>query len=83
MATSPREQESDSVMSWLLNNRKYIRQVRDRGDGSFSVAPPKEIFLDEGIDDDDEVVILPADVAGQLGLEVDPVMLVYTLPLDS
>jgi len=85
MATSPREEEKEvrSVMSWLLNNPKYIRQVRDRGDGSFTIAPPKDVFVDEGIDGGDQIVALPSDLAGQIGLEQDPIMHVYTMPLES
>ncbi len=85
MATAQHDRDDDEVdiPRWLLQNRRYIRSVRDSGDGSYSLTPPKGVLDEHGIDDGDDVVILPADLAGQLGIPTDPIMLVYELPLDQ
>ncbi len=85
MATAQhdRDDEEGDLGTWLLRNRRFIRSVRDSGDGSYSVTPPKAVLDERGLDDGDDVVMLPADLAGQLGIEKDPIMLVYELPLDQ
>jgi hypothetical protein len=71
------------VNTWLLQHREYIRSVRDAGDGSYYVTPPKRALAKNDVDDDDDLVMLPADVAGQLGIEKDPLMFVYELPFSE
>ncbi len=81
MATT--ESASD-LQQWLLANRQYIRSINEAGgDGSFTVSLPIEELRNEGLDDSDDVVVLPSWLAGQLGIVDDPVFEVYSLPLEG
>ena len=86
MATAQQEDDRTDqpgdVETWLLRNRQYIRSIRDAGDGSYHIVPPKRVLDDHDIDDGDDVVVLPHDLTEYLDLERDPLLLVYELPLE-
>jgi len=72
-----------SMDRWLLDNQDYLRSVsRASGAGGYRISLPKTECDDLGIDRSDQLVVLPSDVAGQLGLTSDPVFEVYELPLE-
>lgn len=76
--------ETESVSSvdrWLLNNPQYIRSVsRASGAGGLRISLPKQRCESAGVDDDDRLVVLPSDLAGQLGMHQDPLFEIYLMP---
>lgn len=70
-----------SVDRWLLNNPKYIRSVSQAsGAGGLRISLPKQNCDQQNIDDSNRLVVLPSDLAGQLGMQDDPVFEVYEMP---
>lgn len=75
-------QQAQRFGDWLLQNRKYIRNVQDADDGSYRITPPREALRNLDIDGDSQLVVLPSDVAGQIGTTADPIFEIYEMPLD-
>lgn len=81
-AMSTSRDDPESVDRWLLRNRQFIRSVmRASGAGGHAVTLPSDALEQAGVDDTDELVVIPAEVAGGLGLQKDPLFLVYQQPL--
>lgn len=79
-------EEIENIDEWVwddLTQERFVRSIaKAGGSGGFAVGLPIEECREEGLDTSKRVLVVPSDLAGQLGLNQDPLFEIYGLPLE-
>lgn len=87
MEVQRREDEFDSIDEFVWDDEtqsKYVRSIsKAGGSGGFAIGLPVDDARENNLDTSNRLLVVPGDLAGQLGIQQDPIFEVYELPLEQ